>query len=750
MAVEVGAGEPEAVGGEAVGSAAVGGYVLERRLGSGGMGTVHLGRSASGRRVAVKVVHEDLAADPAFRERFRREVVAARRVSGAFTAPVVDADSEAGRPWMATLYVAGRSLSERVAEEGPVGGADLRRLALGLAEALVDIHRVGLVHRDLKPGNVLLDEADGSPKVIDFGIARAVDTAGLTATGQVVGTPPFMSPEQLTRPEELTGASDVFSLGALLAYAATGRSPFEAASPHLVAYRVVHEAPDLEGVPQELRRVLEPCLAKEPQERPTPAQLLDRLQRMLELPAPQPSPQPAPTAALPTTVAPRRRGRRVALIALSLLLLAGGTVGAVVGMGLPEGGEQPVVPAAREAAGWRPWMAKFPHRQQGDDTGTANACELPATGPRNRLVCSGTQNGGGWLDARTGEKLPDSEPPDRADFGHRGGLTYVKTGEAGDDGVRAVDSRTRKERWKHDISGTAVLTRDGVVAHERMPYRTEEEEEGPTIVESDPGGDLVVRDPETGKERFRLPPPGGKDGKGCLPFAVGDLTYATCGPADAVYDVQPDNPNGPRPVLYRLDREKEKLDRVGTLPKGRLLGRDGGDLLYLPVSEIPSYEPGAKPPKEIVRMDARSGEQRRVELPDGLGLDPHAYEAAGDLYILRRERGEVTSVDARTGEVRWKRRTTLTGLSAPTVSVRRDEAYFADRQGRLVALDRETGEERWRAETPRSGGGGAASIELVRDVLVVSAGNTVFSVSPDDPRATPVRHKAGEGEEEGR
>ncbi|MEV4443743.1 serine/threonine-protein kinase, partial [Streptomyces sp. NPDC049577] len=218
-------------------------YRLERRLGSGGMGVVHLARSASGLRLAVKVVHAEFAVDPEFRARFRQEVAAARRVSGAFTASVVDADPDGGRPWMATLYIPGPTLAERVKREGPLEPAEVRRLAAGLAEALRDIHRAGVVHRDLKPSNVLL-AADG-PKVIDFGISRPSDSELRTETGKLIGTPPFMAPEQFQRPREVGPAADVFACASLLVYAATGRGPFESDSPYIVAYQVVHDEPDL-------------------------------------------------------------------------------------------------------------------------------------------------------------------------------------------------------------------------------------------------------------------------------------------------------------------------------------------------------------------------------------------------------------------------------------------------------------------------------------------------------------------------
>ncbi|WP_319594629.1 serine/threonine-protein kinase [Streptomyces sp. ID05-04B] len=215
----------------------LGGYRIVDRLGAGGMGVVYRGRARSGREVAVKVVHAQYAEDPVFRARFRQEIEAVRKVSGAFTAPVVDADPEAVRPWMATQYVSGPALSARIRDHGPLRGAELRRLALGLVEALREIHRAGVVHRDLKPGNVLM--AHDGPRVIDFGISRAAENQTLTETGKMIGTPPFMSPEQFTDARSVGPASDVFSLGALLVFAATGRGPFDADSPYLTAWRVM-------------------------------------------------------------------------------------------------------------------------------------------------------------------------------------------------------------------------------------------------------------------------------------------------------------------------------------------------------------------------------------------------------------------------------------------------------------------------------------------------------------------------------
>ncbi|MDX3838754.1 serine/threonine-protein kinase [Streptomyces europaeiscabiei] len=246
----------------------VGPYRLLGRLGSGGMGRVYLGRSAGGRTVAVKIVHPHFALDEEFRARFRREVDAARRVGGSWTAPVLDADPEASVPWVATGYAAGPSLAAAIADSGPLPPHSVRVLGAGLAEALSAVHALGLVHRDVKPSNVLLT-VDG-PLLIDFGIARATDgTASLTSTGVSIGSPGYMSPEQILG-KGITGAADVFSLGAVLAYAATGQSPFPGDSSAALLYKVVHEAPRLDGLEGDLRDLVEHCLSKDPATRPAP------------------------------------------------------------------------------------------------------------------------------------------------------------------------------------------------------------------------------------------------------------------------------------------------------------------------------------------------------------------------------------------------------------------------------------------------------------------------------------------------
>ncbi|MFI1765376.1 PQQ-binding-like beta-propeller repeat protein [Streptomyces sp. NPDC020800] len=253
----------------------IGPFEVLGRLGAGGMGLVYLARSASGRRVAIKTVRTELAEDQLFRVRFTREVEAARAVSGFYTAAVVDADPRAAVPWLATAYVPAPSLEEIVNDCGPLPAQAVRWLAAGVAEALQSIHGAGLVHRDLKPSNVLVVE-DG-PRVIDFGIASGVSNTRLTMTNVAVGTPAYMSPEQAKDSRSVTGASDVFSLGSMLVFAATGHPPFHGANPVETVFMLLREGPDLTGLPDELRPLIEVCMQMEASGRPSPADLQAQL-----------------------------------------------------------------------------------------------------------------------------------------------------------------------------------------------------------------------------------------------------------------------------------------------------------------------------------------------------------------------------------------------------------------------------------------------------------------------------------------
>ncbi|MFD3922025.1 protein kinase [Streptomyces sp. NPDC058595] len=255
----------------------VGSFRIHRRLGQGGMGVVYLGSDRRGQRVALKVIRPDLAEDQEFRSRFAREVSAARRIRGGCTARLVAADLDADRPWFATQYVPGPSLHDKVAEDGPLSAAEVASVGAALSEGLLAVHEAGVVHRDLKPSNILLSPK--GPRIIDFGIAWATGASTLTHVGTAVGSPGFLAPEQV-RGAAVTPSTDVFALGATLAYAATADSPFGHGSSEVMLYRVVHEEAQLYGVPDALAPLVRACLAKDPEERPSTLQLSMRLKEI--------------------------------------------------------------------------------------------------------------------------------------------------------------------------------------------------------------------------------------------------------------------------------------------------------------------------------------------------------------------------------------------------------------------------------------------------------------------------------------
>ncbi|HUD36263.1 MAG TPA: protein kinase [Streptosporangiaceae bacterium] len=318
----------------------MGRYRLLGRLGSGGMGDVFLGQSPGGRLVAVKLIRADLAQNPDFRVRFAREVAAARRVGGIFTTPVVDADPDGPEPWLVTAYVDGASLAETVEAHGPLPAESVRRLAAGLAEGIAAIHAAGVVHRDLKPSNVLL-AADG-PRIIDFGISRALDGTGVTHSGSIIGSPGFMSPEQADG-QPVGPPSDIFSLGSVLTFAATGEGPFGEGLPSVLIYRIVHAAPNTAAVPAWIRPLIEGCLAKNPAGRPSAEDVLAEVNRLAPVAAPGTTglahpptvtasagtrttgPQPGPGDAVPgyaypaaPSYPPARRRRKAGLVYIAV------------------------------------------------------------------------------------------------------------------------------------------------------------------------------------------------------------------------------------------------------------------------------------------------------------------------------------------------------------------------------------------------------------------------------------------------
>ncbi|MBV7249043.1 protein kinase [Streptomyces sp. MW-W600-10] len=487
------------------------------RLGAGGMGTVYLGRTPGGLTVAVKTVHEHLAADPHFRERFRREAAAARAVTGAHTAAVLDADPESSRPWLATAYLPGVTLRHAVAATGPLEPAAVRSLGAALAEALEAVHRAGLVHRDLKPSNVLIT-ADG-PRVIDFGIARAISDHGLTGAGDVIGTPGFIAPEQITG-TVVTGAADVFALGAVLVFAATGGSPFGSATPAVLLYRAVHEEPDLTDVPEEVREVVTACLAKDPGRRPTVGQVLrattdprpplwwrtDPLRALVlgeesggpcaSAPEPQPAtgptqpaPAPARTRPLPSPPPPVTRAspatRRGELARRGLLLAGGGGLASLLAYAFLRGGgeddrkQQVADPLRVQPGSARPGALRWTLAPE-DDRTTVDALRVAGGALLVHGVAAqdvgGASGGGGYVTARrvrdAGRRwLADAEETAPTQWGVSGSVLA-----AADVGLDAVDLATgaahgtRAERptplWFTVasgvlISGSATVNGDG-------------------------------------------------------------------------------------------------------------------------------------------------------------------------------------------------------------------------------------------------------------------------------------------------
>jgi hypothetical protein len=340
----------------------IGPYRLLGRLGSGGMGHVFLGHSPGGRRVAVKVIRPDLADAPDFRRRFGREVAAAQRVSGMFTAPVVDADPAAPQPWLVTAYVDGPSLADHIARNGAMAEREVLRLGCALAEGIAAIHAAGIVHRDLKPSNVLL--ASDGPRIIDFGISRAAEETSLTQSGMVFGSPGFMSPEQADG-SEIGNATDVFSLGAVLAFAATGTDPFGSGASSALLYRVVHAEPDLTGLSADLYEVVSACLRKNPAERPTPGQLIAKMnslgvagyshadlssQRPASLSARPPTEPPVAVQHTAPVAGATRRRSRWPLVALCVAIAVAVGAGAAFAFH-PHGNGTPPAAGSADASG---------------------------------------------------------------------------------------------------------------------------------------------------------------------------------------------------------------------------------------------------------------------------------------------------------------------------------------------------------------------------------------------------------------
>ncbi|MGW5122160.1 protein kinase domain-containing protein [Streptomyces noursei] len=717
-------------------------YRLEARLGSGGMGVVHLARSSSGLSLAIKVIHADFAQDPEFRGRFRQEVAAARRVSGAFTAPVVDADPEAERPWMATLHIAGPTLAEHVKRNGPLTPGEVRRLGAGLAEALRDIHRAGVVHRDLKPGNVLL-AADG-PKVIDFGISRPSDSEMRTETGKLIGTPPFMAPEQFQRPREVGPAADVFALGSVLVHAATGRGPFDSESPYLVAYQVVHDEADLSDVPDALVPLIESCLAKDPADRPTPDRLMQLLctDAPMTLPATRPTrgealPETVPGARIPAQRQPVRaetaaraetthvrartpdaarapagpppppvvpegapkagRGRRRLLWAAALAVVVGS--GATLGF-LTTGGDAPALqthaPRTPRVA-FHPWRTTIVERPSGHDA------EMPyCTAGAGAVFCGQSGLPAARLSPDSGTVTWRHEGPPAGPEAISptapvlsGGFLYVFTA----DGKRllALDPAPHGNgapRWSLDVSGYeggAAVVADRIL-----------------LTAAD--GTVTALDTTTHAQRWRKRFPGHR-----LPRfrTYGDprTAYAaetlTTGPAPATRLTALDPSDGTVRWSHQLP---------GTLA---LAGPSASGALFLTVGD-PTYDGDVT---GVLRYDPAT--RRTRTLPLAAPLRGVAAAVHGETVYLLAEGGALQAV----GERRWGTETSVSRGSSPVISG--NHLFFTAADGRLLAVDTTTGallgQTRPRLSAARRNG----FLQAVPAPALDPAHGRVYAASPD-------------------
>ncbi|MER5659289.1 serine/threonine-protein kinase [Streptomyces mirabilis] len=644
----------------------IGPFEVLGRLGAGGMGLVYLARSASGRRVAIKTVRTELAEDQLFRVRFTREVEAARAVSGFYTAAVVDADPRAAVPWLATAYVPAPSLEEIVNECGPLPAQAVRWLAAGVAEALQSIHGAGLVHRDLKPSNVLVVE-DG-PRVIDFGIASGVSNTRLTMTNVAVGTPAYMSPEQAKDSRSVTGASDVFSLGSMLVFAATGHAPFHGANPVETVFMLLREGPDLEGLPDELRPLIESCMQMEATGRPNPADLQAQLAPHLFGSGSDDS--GTASAWLPERAVgliESRRGGRPPVKPQS----SGGRSGGGRGPALPPPPSHAPLPVGAPDAGPVRLAGGQVPIGPGPRVADARAAAVKAPPPEAGLAAS-------WSRPRVGvngaDPVPAVAPPPAPDS--------------------PSGWRPWRFRMSNDVWGTPSVAGD-------LVYVTSFE--------------VHALDVATGRRRFKT-----RDVAWSMAVADGRI-HASDGPTLFALNAREGAD------LWRLSTDawvySLKADR-GTVITGTRGGgvqaweaSNGQKLWEITGAQTDFESPEAGPAvhdgtvyvwkdARLRALEARTGEER-WSYPIGdaasCGGVPVRITSAPDGYVYISAGTRVLAVDVAGGHVRWHFEAPAVFLSPPTFvpgpAVTGGGVYLADYLGTVYALDATDGRDRWRIAT---------------------------------------------------
>ncbi|CAM5480835.1 serine/threonine-protein kinase AfsK [Streptomyces avidinii] len=746
----------------------IGPFEVLGRLGAGGMGLVYLARSASGRRVAIKTVRTELAEDQLFRVRFTREVEAARAVSGFYTAAVVDADPRAAVPWLATAYVPAPSLEEIVHECGPMPAQAVRWLAAGIAEALQSIHGAGLVHRDLKPSNVLVVE-DG-PRVIDFGIASGVSNTRLTMTNVAVGTPAYMSPEQARDSRSVKGASDVFSLGSTLVFAATGHPPYHGANPVETVFMLLREGPNLEGLPDELRPLIESCMKMDATQRPTPADLQAQLAPHLFEGGDESGTASAwlPTRAV-AMIEARRAGHRnaaaaaAAAAAASAASAASAAAAVVVPAPAPgfpgrPGSEPASGPAThrRQRGGADPWtdprtgqtapqrpghppMAHPPMAPSGEPVRLGGSPVPIGPGPHASVAApaahaAAADSATGWIRSPGGGVVPAASPAS----GHSApaGSSAVAVpgpGPAPDSGRwRPWRFRMSNEVWGTPTvaGGLLYVTSFEVhaldVASGRRQFKTRDVAWSMAVsdgrIHASDGPSLYALDATDGSERWRL-------STDAWVYALraerGTVVTATRGGGVQAWEAS----SGQK--LWELSGAQSDFETTEAAP----VLHDGTVYVWQDA--------------RLRALDARSGrESWSYPVGDAASCGNVPVRVApasdGNVYVAAGTR--VISVDRASGRVRWHFEAPAVFLAppafAPGAAVTGGGVYLADYLGTVYALDAANGKDRWRIATePRQS---ADPVLVAGGNVHLGAGSALYTL--DAVTGTPKWRFAAGGE----
>ncbi|GAA2103464.1 serine/threonine-protein kinase [Kitasatospora saccharophila] len=668
----------------------IGPFEVLARLGAGGMGLVYLARSASGRRVAIKTVRSELAEDNLFRVRFAREIAAAKTVGGFYTAAVVDADADAAVPWLATAYVPAPSLEDLVHDCGPLPADAVRWLTAGIAEALQSIHAAGLVHRDLKPSNVLVVE-DG-PRVIDFGIAAGVSSTRLTMTNVAVGTPAYMSPEQARDSRSVTGASDVFSLGSLVVFCATGHPPYRGSNPVETVFQLLRDQPDLSGLPVELVDLVRACMRPTPEHRPTPAQIQAELAPHLfsRADASGEAGDWLPPAALDLIEAKRSSRRHVNAQQQAQARSQPPVVLPAQPVGPPS---VPPVPApvgpvseaevATERVRPHPLSAPAPVAPSDGEIRLPGAHVPIGPGPRAEPAApSVAPVGTDWVRRSS---APSAAPPQPAArwrpwrfrmSNDVWGTPVVADGTlfASSFEVHALDIGSGERRWKTRDVAWALAVDAGLLHAADGPH-------------------LYTVDAGDGAERWRHSLDGwvysldAADGVLCCGVRGGGVQLRS-----AVTGAE----------LWRADDAQQEYENPQSGPAlvGGAAYYQGGGRLYC--------------------VDPRRGAVRWA-VPVGGKVPSRPVEQGGMLYVTSGQ--QVYALDASSGAERWRFDAPVVLFTPPAVDGR--AVYVADYLGTLYALDAVTGHGLWRAATAARQG---AEPAVVADgTVLLGSGDTLFA-----------------------